>query len=128
MSSTFPKQPTQNNPRKRRKGKGARARERWQKAQALKNAQEKAQKEKEQELEERKKSLGLKRGDVVVTVPSCRYPVSTELTVYNITYNPTRDDFMITFQENGSNGESGSSHAWGENLGRSFHKKLPEEK
>jgi hypothetical protein len=118
---TQPKQPTQNNlPHKRgrkRKGKGARALQRRREAEA----QEEAQKEEKDELEERKKSLGLKRGDVVETRPSSRYPVSTELTVNNIAYNPNRDDFMITFY-------GGSSHAWGKNLGISFYKKLQEEK
>lgn len=103
--------------KKRRKGKGARAmaRRNAQKEENEKKAEEET--EKKRILEKRLEALGLKRGDKIETVPSSRYPESVVLTVNNVTYNPNRDDFMVSFMEN-----TNSGYAWGKNLGASYFK------
>ena len=103
--------------KKRRKGKGAKARERREARAAHEAAEKEAKEEKRLALEKQKAQLGLKKGDVVITVPSDRFPESVELTVNNLVYNPNRGDWMVTFDNDGS------SHAWLNNLGRTYYKK-----
>ena len=108
-------------PKRRRKGKGARARERREAAQKAAQKVAEAEAEKAAKLAAEKATLPLKRGDVVVTVPSDMFPESVELTVNNLIYNPNRKDWMVTFTS------PGSQHAWlNKNLGRSFEKKVDE--
>lgn len=103
--------------KKRRKGKGAKARERRQARAAQEAAEKEAKEEKRQTLEKQKAQLDLKKGDVVITVPSDRFPEPVELTVNNLVFNPNRGDWMVTFDNGGSN------HAWLNNLGRTYYKK-----
>lgn len=111
MSSTQKK-------KSRRPGKGARARERRKKhakeqeEAALKKEQAKAA------LEKAKSELLLKRGDQVWTVPSDKFPESVTLTIANITWNPNREDWMISFVES----NVGIGHAWYKNYQKSYCK------
>ena len=108
--------------KKRRLGKGAKARERRERAEAEAEALQRAAEDKQLEYEATKAGLSLQKGDVVVTVPSDRFPVSLELTVSNLVFNPSRGDWMVTFTNDGSD------HAWLSNFGRSYHRKKEDKK
>ncbi|MDC0367081.1 hypothetical protein OAM67_01505 [bacterium] len=100
--------------RRKRKGKGARARARRLEAQEQKAAEQAKAEGQARVLAAQKAKLPLKKGDVVVTVPSERFPKSTELVVYNFHWHNTRGDWMVSFSDDGSN------FAWLKNLGRSY--------
>ena len=66
-----------------------------------KKQDEAASKEKQAKdaLKKAKSELLLKKEDKVWTVPSDEYPNSVTLTINNITWNPNREDWMISFVE-----------------------------
>lgn len=104
--------------KKRRRGKGARAHQRRVK---LAKEQAEADLKKEQAkaaLEKTKSELPLKKGDQVWTVPSDKFPESVTLTIANITWNPNREDWMISFIES----NVGTGHAWYKNYQKSYCK------
>ena len=104
--------------KKKRPGKGARARERRKKKEA---EQAEAALEKEQAkaaLEKAKSELLLKRGDPVRTVPSDAFSKPVTLTIANMTWNPNREDWMISFVES----NVGTGHAWYKNYQKSYYK------
>ena len=100
--------------KKRRRGKGARRYERQ------KKQDEAASKEKQAKdaLKKAKSELLLKKEDKVWTVPSDEYPNSVTLTINNITWNPNREDWMISFVES----NVGTGYAWYKNYQKSYCK------
>jgi hypothetical protein len=118
LSSNQPTSQSKSPKRRRRKGKGARARERRDQVAAGKASAETALMKAKADLEKEKANLFLKNGDKVKTFPSNKYPESAILTVRNITWNPNREDWMISFEES----TVAIGHAWYDNYDRTYCK------